>query len=675
MSPTESQPPKLVSFGVFELDLVSGDLRKQGRRVRLQEQPFRILKLLVLRPGQLIPREDIREALWPDGISVDFDHSVNKAVNKLRETLGDSADSPRFIETLPRRGYRFVCPVVGASSADAVAPAPGPTLAAVGAVPDEAAEKSEREAKSEREEMARPAPVPAESDGDRDRRAGTERPGSWRVVLAAAAIIAAVAGLATVWRSGDVPRQTGRVMLVVLPFRGVPESPDQDYFVDGLTEEMIAQVGRVRPDRLGVIAATSAQRYKGTAKPAGEIARELSVDYLLEGSVRRDAGRVRITGQLVKATDQAQVWSETFERDLEDVFDIQRDVAERIAQALALELVDDRPALIGATTRVAAAHEHYLQGRFAYAQRTRESLLASVDDFKRASAEDPSFALAYVGVADAYNLMAEYGYVAPSVAFPVSKAAAERALELSPDLAEAHANLAWAAYIYDRDFAAAETGFLRSISLNPGYASTHQWYAGLLRAQARHDEADEQIRRAQELDPVSPIIQSVAGWHDYLARRFESSVERCMRTAQAFPNFPRVYSYLGWSYLKTGRPTEAVAAFERALALSGDSVARRAELAHGYASVGRTGEARALLDRLLADESRDYVEPDLIARVYAALGETDRALEWLTKGVDQRAVKLVLAGVDPVYDVLRGDPRYAALLRAISLDPGRYGAR
>lgn len=679
-----------IGFGVFELDLESGELRKQGKRLRLQEQPFRVLAMLVRRPGQVVSRDEIREALWPDGVTVDFDHSVNKAVNKLRETLGDSAESPRFIETLPRRGYRFICPVVTAGS-DGAAGHP-PVSVAPEVVPrgTDAAEEMSSPATagvetaqpaatrvgtgSLREDLSQTPPALLPSAGVlRSQASGA---GAWRrALLVAVPLASLVVALVLWWRSAAVVDEPDRrVMLVVLPFRSVPEVAEQEYFVDGLTEEMIAQVGRVQPQRLGVIAATSAQRYKGTSKAVGEIARELAVDYLLEGSVRRDAGRVRITGQLVRASDQTQVWAETFERDFEGVFDLQRDVAERIAQALALELLHESSGLSGVTTRVPEAHDAYLRGRYAYAQRTKSSLLDSVQFFDRAAAADPRFALAYVGAADSYNLMAEYGYLAPSDAFPASKAAASRALALEPNLAEGHANLAWSAYIYDHDFERSEQAFRRAIALNPGYASAHQWYASLLRSLSRHDEADEHIQRAQALDPVSPIIQAVAGWHHYLARRFDDSVQQCLRIASTAPEFPRVYSYLGWSYLKVGKPDEAVTALERALMLSGDSAARRAELAHGYAAAGRRGDAERLLAQLLADEGREYVEPDLIARIYVALGDHERAFQWLGTAREQRAVKLVLAGVDPAYDEIRQDPRFSALLRAISLEPRRYVA-
>ncbi|MFN8060797.1 MAG: winged helix-turn-helix domain-containing protein [Vicinamibacterales bacterium] len=641
-------------FAVFEADLRSGELRKQGRRLRLQGQPFQLLALLLERPGDIVSREEIRAHLWPSDVVVDFDHSLNKAINKLRDALGDSAESPRFIETLPRRGYRFVASVewedLEPSESSGATELPlTPSVATFG----DAAEPG----------VAPSVVVAAPARADR-------RGSGWRIAAGLALVTAVAVGIWQMWRAGATvaPRRPDRVMLVVLPFRNVSDDLSQDYFSDGLTEEMIAQLGRLSPARLGVIAATSAQRYKNTTRSLAAIAAELSVNYVLDGSVRKIGDRVRISGQLVQVGDQTQVWSDTFERSLSDVFEIQTDVAQRIAQALALELLPPRRAdLARPLTRSATAHEAFLRGRFAYSQRTRAGLLESISHFERAVADDPAFAMGWVGIADSLNLLAEYGYLAPQEAFPRSLDALRKALALAPDSAEAHANLGWTTYVYLRQPKEAETSFRRAIELNPGYSSTYQWYAGSLRAEGRHAEADAAIARAQELDPVSPIIQAVAGWHEYLARRFDRAIAQCLRVTATSPDFPRVYSYLGWAYLEVGADAKGVASLERALALSGDSPARRAELAHGYAVAGRAEDARRLLEPLLAEATRDYVEPDLVARIYTALGEHDRAFEWLDRSVTEHAAKAIMVGVDPAYDDLRSDPRFADLLRRLGL--------
>lgn len=464
-------------------------------------------------------------------------------------------------------------------------------------------------------------------------------------------------------------------MLAVLPFQNLSGRPEEEFFSDGMTEEMIAELGRLRPERFGVIARTSAMRYKNSDKPLGEIGRDLGVDYLLEGSVRRTAERVRITAQLIQLRDETHLWAETYERDLADVFAIQSEVARRIARSLALELLPPAAAVrTQPPTRSSAAHEEYLKGRFQWSKRTEDGLNRSLTHFQRAVEADPGYALGYVGMADAYDLLADYGASPPAEVLPKAKAAALRALEIDPELAEAHASLGWVTLVYDRDLAAAEESFRRAIALNPGYASAHQWYAYCLKAMGRHAEALAEVRRAQEMDPLSLIINAVVGWHLYLERRYDEAIAQCRKVVEMDPRFPRVHSYLGWSLLQKGRYREAIAALEKARELYGDSPARLAELGHGYAVAGRREEARRILDELGEASRRRYVEADLVARIHVGLGDRERALEWLGRAIDEHAVKLVLLKVDPSLDPLRGDPRFDDLLRRAGLErrgPGR----
>jgi TolB-like protein/DNA-binding winged helix-turn-helix (wHTH) protein/Flp pilus assembly protein TadD len=670
MPQTARAPGGTARFGVFEVDLRAGELRKGGSRVRLQEQPFQVLVALIERPGEVVTRDELRERLWPSGVVVDFDHSLNKAVNKVREALGDAAENPRFIETLPKRGYRFIAPVqlpptAGARPETPVAaqPAPvaleehlenpptaGPVLPDPGALP------------------AGPKIVPdivmAESDSASARA---------RLVIVGLGVVLVVLVLGSVWRMtrGDRSRASalsGRVMLAVLPFRNLAGSGDEDYFSDGLTEEMIAQLGRLQPQRLGVIARTSSMHYKNTEKLVAQIADELAVDYLLEGSVRRAGGRVRITAQLVRTDDQTPLWSETYDRDLRDVFAIQSEVTRRIVSSLALELLPRQTQAISEppTTNM-AAHEEYLRGRFQWSKRTEESLQRSLEHFERAVAADKAYALGYVGTADSYNLLADYGALSPADALPRARSAALEALRLAPDLAEAHASLAWTTLVYDRDVAAAQAGFERAIALNPAYASAHQWYAFALKAAGRHDEALRAVRRAQELDPLSLIINAVVAWHHYYARQYDEAIAQCTRVIAMDPTFSRVHSYLGWSLVQKGQFEEGLQALRKASDLFGTSPARELEWAYALAAAGRAGEARAVVDTVLKQARGRYIESDLVARVHVALGDRDRAFEWFDRALEEHAPKLVLLKVDPRLDPIRADPRFAELLRRAGL--------
>jgi TolB-like protein len=404
-------------------------------------------------------------------VAVDFDHNLNKGINKLREALGDTADSPRFIETLPKRGYRFIAPVTPAQE---------------------------------------PVPTPGPETARRSSSGSVRRTGLlWlAAALLLLVVVGAVAGLVT-WRAGRQSTFGTKTMLVVLPFKNMGDSPDQEHFADGLTEEMIAQIGRLRPGRLGVIARTSAMRYKSASKRIDEIGRELGVDYVLEGGVRRTGDRGRISAQLIQVRDQTALWSATYDRTLSDLFQIQGEVASRIARSLALELLPAGTCLAAAPAHTSSdAYEAYLRGRFFWNKRTTDGLTRSLEHFRQAVDRDPSCALGHVGIADAYNLLADFGDLPPRDAEPKAKAAAERALELDPGLAEAYASLAWSTLVYDHDFGKAESRFQRALELNTGCASAHQWY-GLL------PQGDRPARRRAgrgaaglQLDPLSRWMET-----------------------------------------------------------------------------------------------------------------------------------------------------------------------
>jgi TolB-like protein/DNA-binding winged helix-turn-helix (wHTH) protein/Tfp pilus assembly protein PilF len=625
----ETGPSRVVRFGVFQLDLRSGELHKRGVRVRLQQQPFRVLELLLERPGEVVLREELRARLWASDTWVDFDHGLNKAVNKLRETLGDSAESPRFIETLAKRGYRFLAPVepVVVDAEAPIAPA------------------------------AERPPVPRAS-GRRTWIAGA---------IVAAAVIAAAA-LATWMRFAAPAPAAARTMVAILPFANIEGDPEQDYFCDGMTEEIILQIGRVSPARLGVIARTSSMHYKGTQKRVDEIARELGVQYLLEGTVRRSGNRVRIAARLVQSNDQTPMWAESYERDLADVFDIQSEVARQIATSLAIELLPASNAESSPPSRTSAeVYEAYLKGRYYWNRRAPFDLERAVSLLEDAVARDARYVPASAALADALNVLPWYGLRPPREAYPKSKEAARRALSLDDTSAAAHTALAYAYHYYDWNWADAEREYARALALNPNYAPAHQWRAAHFAELGRIDEALAGIERAQRLDPHSTIVHAAIGWINYLGRRYQPAVDQLQRTLQIDSDFVPARLWLGHTFEAMGRPQEAIDQYLHVRRSAGVAPTGLGELARGYAAIGRIDQARAALTELLATAQRRYVEADLIARAYEGLGEKDNAIEWLEQGHKERAVKMVLIGVDPQFDRLRDDSRFRTLVRKLNL--------
>lgn len=614
-----------VRFGVFEVDRRTGELRKQGLKIKLQDKPFQLLTLLLDRPGEVVTREELREKLWPGDTFVDFDHSMNTAVNKLREALGDSADNPRFVETLPRRGYRLIAPV---------------------------------------EEVGRSG-VPASPEVFAP---PVTRRRTRLIVLGALALVAFVAaglymGRDRLWPRANPPE--GRIMLAVLPFHNLSGDPEQEYFSDGLTEEMISQLGRMQPEHLAVIARTSAMHYKNTDKRVDEIGRELGVDYILEGSVRRERDRVAITAQLIQVRDQSQVWGESYERELGQVLGLQKEVARAVAHEIRLKLTPQQQERLASARPVnPRAYEAYLRGRYHWSKRSDEGLRKAIQSFEQAIAEDPNYAPAYSGLADSYFSSGFWGLLPSKEAWPKATVAAQKAVELDDTLAEAHASLALA-YLVDGDSEGAEREYQRALHLNPGYAQGRMWYGDLLSGTGQPQAAVEQMRVALQSDPLSLMVNNATGWHLYLARQFDAAIQQFKKTLELDPNFALAHYDLGRAYEGKGMYAEALAAFEKARALSPDTPYILAGLGHCYAVSGKQREARRLLAQLHALSKHRYVKPLDIAFIHIGLDEKDQALQWLDKAYEERAGWLGYLPVDPVYDPLRSDPRFQELLRRI----------
>ena len=485
-------------------------------------------------------------------------------------------------------------------------------------------------------------------------------------VIAAAALIVAVASAWVVSRRRGTtatppPR---RVMLAVLPVEDLNGDPGKDYFGDGLTEELIAQLGGLKPERLGVIARTSAMRYKGTRKPIDEIGRELGVDYLLESSVRREGGRVRITTQLIQVHDQTHLWAQSYERDLSGVLAIQSEVSKKVADSLSIELLPSERAQLGAGRPVnPEAYELCLKGRHHWNLRTAKDLLKATEYFRAATAADPSFALAWAGLGDSYALYPFYDVLGSGASFPQARTAAEKALALDPALVEAETTLAFVTFYYDWDWAGTDTRLKRILERRPDYAIARHWYAEYLSAMGRHDEALREIRRARVSDPLSPILRVIEGYVLYYARRYEEALSSLRDVQPLEPNYPLVYNWLANVYRAMGRYPEALAAYRRADELEGPG-SNDLGIALVLAASGKPDEARRLIaakpDPLGAGER---LGPGAMAALHLALGDKDEAMAWLERAYDDRDVGLVQAKVNPRLDALRADPRFQDLLR------------
>jgi TolB-like protein/DNA-binding winged helix-turn-helix (wHTH) protein len=574
----------VIRFGPFTLDAQSGELRRDGEVVPLAPQPFRLLYTLASRPGELVTREELQRQVWGDETFVDFDRGLNFCVLQARTALGDDAKQPAFIETLPRRGYRFVAPIM------------------------------------------EPPSLPALP------RSRSRLP--WLLGVAAALVVVVV--VAALQRSAEPA--SGKTMIAVLPFEELSGS-DGAFFADGMTEELITHLGALQPRRLGVIARTSILRYRGTKKSIQDIGRELGVGYVVEGSVRREGDRLRVTAQLIDARDQTHLWAESFDRRGAGALAIQRDVAERIAHALKIELLADDTL----SAKNPAAHELYLRGRHLYSGGSTPEVQESVRVLREAVRLEPTFVLAHIALAESLHSLAMRERLDPRVAGEEIRIAGENALQLAPGLAQSHAIAAMHRFWYAWDWDAAEESYRKAIRLNPnepGALHDHGW---LLITRGRFDEGIAQIRRAQELDPVSPRANMHVAWAYIYTGRYAEAVRESRRALALSPGYKEAYRCLGEAYQLSGN----------------EESAREAWRLHGVKD-------------LVIDPDRD---PYGAAVAYLRLNYADRAIALLAKARDTRSGSFPLAGVDPKLAALHGDARFVRLLESVGLEAVRPPTR
>ncbi|MGA8025859.1 MAG: tetratricopeptide repeat protein [Bryobacteraceae bacterium] len=630
--PEPNASGRIFRFGAFEFHVQARELRKHGLRIKLTGQPISVLVMLLERPGEVVTREDLQARLWPPGTYVDFEHSVNAAVKRLRQALGDSADSPRFIETLARNGYRFIAPL-----SERI---------------DDLAEPGGQKKAEE--------PQPA---------AQVKSAAKWLRFLAFPRAMAGV--LLSIVIAGFIiglherrPTQTGSGpirSLAVLPLANLSGDPDEEYFVEGMADSLRQSLEGI--SALRVISRTSSMYYRGSNNALPEIARHLNADAVVDGSVLRSGNRVRINVELIQTASDTRVWGGSYDRDLKDIFVLQAEVAQKIAEEIRATLSPpDRARLARRHTPDPDAYLAYSKGRFFWNRRTEVDLKRAIVYFQQAIEDDPNYALAYDGLADCWLPLGWYAYLAPSETFPYAKVAVRKALALDDSLAEAHTSLAFVTLYYDRDWADAEREFRRAIELNPNYANGRHWYAEFLSLVGRNDEAIAESERARELDPLSNIINTWVGSRYFFARQYDKAIEQYRNAAEMDPGFVPVHLVLGHALEQKHMYQEAITELEKAVSLSGGSPVYMASLAHAYGVAGRRRQARKLFDELSNLSKQRFVSSYDLAVASLGIGETDRMFALLARAVEERSPRVAFLGVDPRFDALRNDARFKQLM-------------
>jgi len=616
----KTEPDGLVRFGVFELDARSGELRSKGSRVKLQDQPLQVLLAVLEKPGQVVTREELRARLWPADTFVDFDHGLNAAVKRLRDALGDTAENPRYIETLPRHGYRFIAAAVP----DALPP-----------------ERSHTSLKQ------------------------------WGWLLGVTAVLLVVGALVAVDGGGVRGRLLSRSAaqpqvrsLAVLPLANLSGDPEQEYFADGMTEQLIGELSQL--SGLKVISRTSVMQYKGERKKGlPQIGRELNADAVMEGSVLRSGNRVRVAAHMIYARTDQNLLTETYEQDLGDVLKLQREVAESITEKVRLKLTLEEKARLGEVRQVKSeAFDAYLRA-MQFNWLGPQGLKEAQSYFIQAIQKDPGFADAYGALADCYVNRADGRLLSPQDAFPPAKQALRRALELDEKNCSAHLAQVWISWRYDWDWAAADREFKYALQLCPNSEEihwTHTYYA----AWAGHGaEALAELEKTRELDPLMTERRFLhaKGLIYYHLRDYKTMVEVGQKLVAAAGGSWLAHYILGTGYEGSGQTLEAISEYQKSVELSAGNQDPAASLGHAYATTGRRGDAQKILRQWQHQMESTYVSPYMFATVYAGLGEKDKAFEYLEKAYQERSSDLpYFLRADLRIDTLRSDPRFQDLL-------------
>ena len=566
---------EIIHFAEFELDLRAGELRKQGGKLKLQEQPFQVLQILLQCPGRTVTRDELQQKIWPSDTFVDFDHGLYNAIKRLREALGDSAETPQYVETVARRGYRFI----------------------------------------------------GEIDCE-----------------------------------GSQPRS-----VAVLPLENLSGDPEQEYFADGLTESLITNLAKI--SALRVISRTTSMHYKKTRRPVSEVARELAVDKIVEGTVQRSRGKVRISIQLIEAGTDTHLWAESYDRDLRDILVLQSELAYAIAKEIQAKVTPRDQETLARTRLVnPEAFEAYLKGRYHWNKRTPTGVKKGGEYFQQAISKDLTYAAAHAGLADSAGLAGFWGFVSPEQGCLKAKISARKSLEIE-ETAEAHASLGWAILHYDYDYSSAEKEFQRAIALNPRYATAHQWYAHCHGYVLRFDQCLAEATRALKLEPLSMIINTTYAGCFWLTRQWDHAIEHCHKGLELDPDFAAMRWMLANVYQGKGMYEEAICERKKAIDLAGGAPLFIAELADTYAVAGQKDKAVEIMQELQELSKQRYVTAYWMALIHAGLREKDEAFSWLETAYRERSAQLAWAKVDPRLEYLHSDQRFKRLLRHMNFQP------
>jgi TolB-like protein/DNA-binding winged helix-turn-helix (wHTH) protein/Flp pilus assembly protein TadD len=665
--PTGVEQP--IRFGDgFEVDLRPPRLRRGSHVLKLERIPFEILLLLLEHRDQIVTRDQIVSRVWGHGVFLDTDNSIRGAIRKLRQILKDDAETPRFIQTVTGQGYRFVALVTtpkepGATSEPEAADVPTSNRDFVAELDSWFQARRLRIVEPDQNH-------PAEKTTDAGSGQTNRKSHRWLFVAGSLISVAGLLALLAVWawhRASNPPHSQGKRVLAVLPFENLSRDPGQEFFSDGLTEEMIAQTGKLNRDRLTVVASSSVAKYKGTHLPAKEIGKELNADYLLQGTVRRSPDRVRITVQLVEAQNQTDLWTESYDRELKDLLAVQDSVVQSIASQIHIALTEEQKTRLANPRQTRPeAYEAYLKGRYHWNKRTADGMQKAEHYFQQAIDSDPTYAAAYSGLADCNSGLMWHGFKSPADALPKAYAAARKAVEIDPQSAEAHASLGLV-FSHSWNWAGAEAEFRRALELDPQYANAHHWYGDYLSIKSRHHEALAEAARALELDPLNLMISTWVALRYYQARDYSRAVQQGRNSVELDSNFAAARLVLGESYVQTGLRGDGVSELKQAASLSGGSPLYTAQVAVALAAAGRRQEALQIAHELEAISRERYVSPYGLAQVYAALKSDEDTFKWLQVAYRDHAVWMEYLAVDPIFDRYRSDHRFQELLRRIDL--------
>lgn len=635
---TQPQCRERVVFGDYELDCLTGELQRNGKTVRLQPQPAKVLSILVSRAGEIVTREELAEKVWGSDIHVDFEHGLNFAIRKIRSVLEDHSENPRYLETVPKRGYRFIAAVADSAQPRRIQPTTSPRVPPY---------------KRRRLFLIISIALAA-------------------AVIVSIALTAAVIGIVSAihWWPRNTAASHKIGSLAVLPLANLSGNSEQEYFADGLTDALITDLAQIHA--LRVISRNSIMLYKGNPKPTPQIARELNVDAVVSGAVQQSGGRVRISAQLIQGATDRHLWAKTYESDMKDVLVLENEVARAISNEIKVEVLpQEQVRLDSAPTINPQAHDAYLKGRFFYYKETAEDLPKAIQYAQRAIEIDPNYALAYAMLAACYYDSSEsrWGHTPDTEAAEKATITALKALQFDNSLAEAHVVLGAVHDGHDWDWAGAEREFRQAIDLDPNLVQAHIGYAWHLAFVGRSDEALRQVSRAVELDPVSRYTLSHQNFILYLTRHYDQAIEQVQRWLELFPNSPGAYYRLAREFEARGEFDQEVAALQKAMTLEGRPANEIAEMEQAYKLRRIRGLWRWDLESSKSEGARGKVNQYKFAELYSLLGEKDKAFEWLEKMYASRGQGMFIIKMDPRCDNLRSDPRYRDILHRMNVAP------